>query len=77
MGFFTTNVDDSSEGMRAVFAVSTNWWWYPAVTLPLTAIIVLMIVRDWIWGRVRVSYQWARRTSIANDLEKVFSGKSQ
>lgn len=50
VGFFSTDVDDSSDNVRAVFAVSGNWWWYPAGTLPLTAMIVLLLVRNWIWG---------------------------
>ena len=77
MGFFSTDVDDSSEEMRVNFAVSRNIWWYPAVTLPFTAIIVLLIVKDWIWGRVQWGYEWGRRTSLGSDLEKALSSKSQ
>lgn len=78
MGFFTTDVRNSGIGeVRAVFAVSNNWWWYPAVTLPLTMIIVLLIVRDWVWHRVRISYEWGRRVSMGSDLEKALSRKSE
>ena len=77
MGFFTTDIKDNSDKVQTVFAVSSKWWWYPAVTIPVTILIVLLIIRDWLWHRMRVGYEWGRRTSVGSDLEKALSRPSK
>ncbi|KAH0604229.1 uncharacterized protein H6S33_006606 [Morchella sextelata] len=41
MGFFNTDTDDNG---NIRFSVSSNWWWYPALTIPMTAVTMLTLV---------------------------------
>ncbi|RPB11692.1 hypothetical protein P167DRAFT_213042 [Morchella conica CCBAS932] len=41
MGFFNTDTDDNG---NIRFSVSSNWWWYPALTIPMTAATMLTVV---------------------------------
>ncbi|KAI5836721.1 hypothetical protein DFP73DRAFT_347240 [Morchella snyderi] len=41
MGFFNTDTDDNG---NIRFSVSRNWWWYPALTIPITAATILTLV---------------------------------
>lgn len=42
MGFFNTDADESGD---VRFSVSSNWWWYLALTIPVTAMTLLTMFR--------------------------------
>lgn len=64
MGFFNTSPD--ADG-NTTFSVSSNWWWYPALTLPLTAFILLLSMGGW---QTFESWHMKRRGSLKGDVEK-------
>ncbi|KAK9791968.1 hypothetical protein SCARD494_07375 [Seiridium cardinale] len=64
MGFFSTSPSD--EGGEAVFAASSRWWLYFAVSVPLTIIVmVIMLYYQWRDGN-QAEDDWTRRRSIAD-----------
>lgn len=60
MGFFSTSPDEQG---NVNFSVSSNWWWYLAVTIPLTACVLFSMGGWQAYGKWRVG-----RRKIA-DLE--------
>ncbi|ORY70497.1 uncharacterized protein BCR38DRAFT_422242 [Pseudomassariella vexata] len=76
MGFFTTSPGDN--GGDAVFAASSRWWLYFAVSVPLTAIVmVVMLYYQWRdSGKAEEQWSW-RRSSAALDPEAQSLRKKQ
>lgn len=69
MGFFSTSMD----GDRVVFSVARSWWWYPAITLPITILVLIVVCREWItWHPHKRRFVWKRRPSTEPDLETAF-----
>lgn len=48
MGFFSTSPGDSG---GTIFAISENWWYYPAISVPLTVAIMLVVFGYGAWNR--------------------------
>ena len=68
MGFFGTSpVGETNE---AIFVVADAWWWFLALALPLTAIVLVLTWAIAGWSTRRVE---RKRSSEINDLEKLFS----
>ncbi|KAL2069651.1 hypothetical protein VTL71DRAFT_14330 [Oculimacula yallundae] len=79
MGFFSTDI--AQEGFidkPVVFSVASNWWWYIAITLPVTACVLLFISREWIrWHPEEKQLVWRRRSSVrSSDIEQVLKASS-
>ena len=68
MGFFSTGT--SEDGSHVVFSVAKTWWWYPAITLPITFLVVAIVCREWFeWHPHRKTSVWERRASTESTLE--------
>ncbi|KAI1851529.1 hypothetical protein JX265_012389 [Neoarthrinium moseri] len=64
MGFFSTSPAD--DGGEAVFAASSRWWLYFAVSVPLTAIVMaIMLYYQWRDG-TKAEDEWSRRRSVVD-----------
>lgn len=51
MGFFDTGPDDQG---NVTFSVSSNWWWYLALAIPMTVCVLLSMGGWQAYGRWRV-----------------------
>lgn len=77
MGFFSTDI--AEEGIiekPVVFSVAGNWWWYVAITLPVTACVLLFIRREWVgWHPEKRQLVWGRRKQRlgSEDIEQALS----
>ena len=68
MGFFGTSPDQDTK--EAIFVVGDAWWWFLALALPLTGVV---LASTWVivwWSTRRVE---RKRSSEIEDLEKLFS----
>ncbi|KAK3708963.1 hypothetical protein LTR37_011127 [Vermiconidia calcicola] len=71
MGFFNTEAEDDGKSSSGVgFAIARQWWWYLAVTLPVTLLVLALVCREWIsWHPRKKRFVWKRRPSTEADLE--------
>lgn len=75
MGFFTTSPSD--DGSEATFAASGRWWLYFAISLPLTALVMTVVLYYQRKDGNKAEEDWSRRRSLADPealkLKKSFS----
>ena len=69
MGFFDTEIDPNKRS-RALFFVSETWWWFIALAVPFTIVVLLVSWALAWWSTKQVD---ERRKSDVSDLEKVLS----
>ena len=69
MGFFTTTYDPTNAS-TIVFAVSNRWWYFLALSVPFTMVVVAVAFGSAAWSRRQVDQ---RRRSDRTELEKMLS----
>ena len=69
MSFFDTSFDPNNHS-RALFVVADSWWWFIALSIPFTIVVVFVAWYTAGWSTKQVDQ---RRKSEVSDLEKVLS----
>ena len=68
MGFFTTTYDPNNA--TNVFSVSSRWWYFLALAVPFTIVVLILAWTSAIWSQRQVEQ---RKKSDVMDLEKSLS----
>ena len=73
MEYFDTSLDPADHS-HALFVVSDTWWWFIAVGIPLSVLVMIVTWGSVWWSTKQVDKQAEeRRKSDGSDLEKLLS----
>ena len=68
MGFFSSS--PSADGSSTVFSVADVWWWFLALAVPLTLVVLAI---TYVIAVLTTKRAEKRRASSIGDIEKMYS----